>query len=91
MNGGEMLVRALEREGVHEIFTLHGGHLDAIFKACLEHNLRVIDTATATAAHGRRMGALSPASGGGDGDNRAGVTDAVTGASPTPISTIPMI
>ncbi|MEA2679514.1 MAG: hypothetical protein QOK03_1236, partial [Candidatus Binataceae bacterium] len=44
MNGGEMLVRALEREGVHEIFTLHGGHLDAIFKACLEHNLRVIDT-----------------------------------------------
>jgi len=44
INGGEMLVRALEREGVHEIFTLHGGHLDAIFKACLEHNLRVIDT-----------------------------------------------
>ena len=29
MNGGEMLVRALEREGVHEIVTLHGGHLDA--------------------------------------------------------------
>jgi hypothetical protein len=29
INGGEMLVRALEREGVHEIVTLHGGHLDA--------------------------------------------------------------
>jgi hypothetical protein len=29
INGGVMLVRALEREGTHEIFTLHGGHLDA--------------------------------------------------------------
>ena len=29
INGGKMLVRALEREGVYEIVTLHGGHLDA--------------------------------------------------------------
>jgi acetolactate synthase-1/2/3 large subunit len=54
INGGEMLVRALEREGVHEIFALHGGHLDAIFKACLEHGLRVIDTRHGWAwCHGR--------------------------------------
>src|ERR1700683_2591102 len=44
INGGEMLVRALEREGVHDVFALHGGHLDAIFGACREHNFRVIDT-----------------------------------------------
>jgi acetolactate synthase-1/2/3 large subunit len=44
INGGEMLVRALEREGVGEVFTLHGGHLDAIFDACLKHKLRVVDT-----------------------------------------------
>ena len=44
INGGEMVVRALEGEGVREVFTLHGGHLDAIFDACLKHNFRVIDT-----------------------------------------------
>ena len=33
IDGGEMTVRALEREGVHEIFTLHGGHLDSIYAA----------------------------------------------------------
>jgi acetolactate synthase I/II/III large subunit len=27
VSGGEMLVRALEREGVHDGFTLYGGHL----------------------------------------------------------------
>ena len=33
IDGGEMLVRTLENEGVREIFTLHGGHLDAIYAA----------------------------------------------------------
>src|SRR5436190_24231250 len=81
INGGEMLVRTLEREGVHEVFALHGGHLDAIFKSCLEHNLRVIDTrheqaaahmadgwARATGRPGVAMVTAGP-----------GVTDAVTG------------
>ena len=27
IDGGEMMVRALEREGVREVFTLHGGRL----------------------------------------------------------------
>ncbi len=44
IDGGEMLVRALERESVHEIFTLHGGHLDAIYAAAAAHGFRVIDT-----------------------------------------------
>src|SRR5260370_41676813 len=44
IDGGEMLVRALEAEGVREIFTLHGGHLDAIYAACGRHDFRVIDT-----------------------------------------------
>ena len=44
IDGGEMIVRALEREGVHEVFTLHGGHLDAIYAACMRHGFRVIDT-----------------------------------------------
>ncbi len=34
VDGGEMLVRVLEQEGVKQIFGLHGGHVDPIFQAC---------------------------------------------------------
>ena len=44
IDGGEMLVRVLEQEGIHEVFTLHGGHLDAIYQAARGRNLRWIDT-----------------------------------------------
>lgn len=44
IDGGEMLVRVLEQEGIREIFTLHGGHLDAIYQAALDHRIRLIDT-----------------------------------------------
>ncbi|MGH7859079.1 MAG: thiamine pyrophosphate-binding protein, partial [Candidatus Binatia bacterium] len=39
-----MLIRVLEQEGIREIFTLHGGHLDAIYQAALDHGMRLIDT-----------------------------------------------
>jgi len=93
INGGEMLVRALEREGVHEVFTLHGGHLDAIFGACREHDLRVIDTrheqAAAHMADGwarttGRPGVAMVTAG-------PGVTDAVTGVANAYLDAIPMI
>jgi len=93
INGGEMLVRALEREGVHDCFALHGGHLDAIFKACHEHNLRVIDTrheqAAAHMADGwarttGRPGVAMVTAG-------PGVTDAVTGVANAYLDAIPMI
>jgi thiamine pyrophosphate-dependent acetolactate synthase large subunit-like protein len=93
INGGEMLVRALERENVHEIFALHGGHLDAIFKACREHDFRVIDTrheqaaahmadgwARATGRPGVAMVTAGP-----------GVTDAVTGVANAYLDAIPMV
>jgi acetolactate synthase-1/2/3 large subunit len=44
IDGGEMLVRVLEQEGIREVFTLHGGHLDAIYQAARGHSLRWIDT-----------------------------------------------
>ncbi|HJN92795.1 MAG TPA: thiamine pyrophosphate-binding protein, partial [Dehalococcoidia bacterium] len=44
IDGGEMLVRVLRQEGVTELFTLHGGHLDAIYQAALDYDLRLIDT-----------------------------------------------
>jgi len=93
INGGEMLVRALERESVRNVFALHGGHLDAIFKACREHDLHVIDTrheqaaahmadgwARATGQPGVAMVTAGP-----------GVTDAVTGVANAYLDAIPMI
>jgi len=93
INGGEMLVRALEREDVRVVFALHGGHLDAVFKACLEHNLRVIDTrheqAAAHMADGwarttGRPGVAMVTAG-------PGVTDAVTGVANAYLDAIPMV
>jgi len=93
INGGEMLVRALEREGVHDVFALHGGHLDAIFRACREHNFRVIDTrheqAAAHMADGwarttGRPGVAMVTAG-------PGVTDAVTGVANAYLDAIPMV
>jgi acetolactate synthase-1/2/3 large subunit len=39
-----MLVRVLQQAGIDTLFTLHGGHLDAIFQAAVEQGLRLIDT-----------------------------------------------
>lgn len=44
IDGGEMVVRMLEREGVENVFALIGGHIDPIFQACHDHGIRIIDT-----------------------------------------------
>ncbi|HJX61725.1 MAG TPA: thiamine pyrophosphate-binding protein, partial [Dehalococcoidia bacterium] len=44
IHGGEMVVRALEREGVRELFTLAGEHIDPVLEAASAHGLRIIDT-----------------------------------------------
>jgi acetolactate synthase-1/2/3 large subunit len=44
VDGGELLVRMLERGGIREFFTLHGGHLDSILMAARQHGFRLIDT-----------------------------------------------
>ena len=93
IDGGEMLVRALEREGVREIFTLHGGHLDAIYASCSRHGFRVIDTrheqaaahmadgwARTTGRPGVAVVTVGP-----------GITDAVTGVANAFMDSIPMI
>ena len=50
INGGEMLVRVLEKEGVRQIYGLHGGHIDPIFQACANHNITIYDTRHEAAA-----------------------------------------
>ncbi len=50
INGGELLVRTLIAAGVKDAFVLHGGHLDPIFQACLDHDLHLVDTRHEAAA-----------------------------------------
>ena len=50
VDGGELLVRALETAGVEELFVLSGGHLDPIFMAAADHGLRITDTRHEAAA-----------------------------------------
>lgn len=44
IDGGELFARMLERQGVANVFALHGGHIDPIFQACYDHGIRIIDT-----------------------------------------------
>jgi acetolactate synthase-1/2/3 large subunit len=43
VDGGELFVRTLEAAGVDTLFTLHGGHLDAIYQALRERPIRLVD------------------------------------------------
>ena len=93
IDGGEMLVRALTREGVGEIFTLHGGHLDAIYGACMRHAIRVIDTRHEQAAAHMADGWARTTGRPGVAVVTAGpgVTDAVTGVANAYMDSIPMV
>lgn len=44
IDGGELFVRTLEGAGIRTIFTLHGGHLDAIYQAARGRGIRLVDT-----------------------------------------------
>ena len=43
VDGGDLVARAIKYEGVDTIFTLCGGHVQAIYDSCLDENVRVID------------------------------------------------
>jgi len=93
IDGGEMLIRVLKQQGIKEIFTLHGGHLDAIFQAALDHEIRLIDTrheqAAGHAADGwarttGRPGVAIVTAG-------PGVTDIVTGVANAYLDCVPIL
>ncbi len=80
VDGGDLVVRAIKQEGVDAIFTLCGGHIQAIYDACLDENVRIIDVrheqAAGHAAEGysratRRCGVAVVTAG-------PGVTDCIT-------------
>lgn len=44
VHGGRLLAQALKRHGVEVVFTLCGGHIQAIYDGCIDEGIRVIDT-----------------------------------------------
>lgn len=93
VDGGELLVRMLVREGIRDLFVLHGGHLDAIFQAAKRHGLRLIDVrheqAAGHAADGwarttGRPGVALVTAG-------PGVTDVVTGVANAYLDCVPIV
>src|SRR5947207_278469 len=43
VHGGRLVARALKRHGTSHLFTLCGGHIQAIYDGCLDENIRVVD------------------------------------------------
>lgn len=50
INGGDLVVRTLKKAGVDTLFSLHGAHIDTIFQACVDQDIRLIDTRHEAAA-----------------------------------------
>jgi len=59
VHGGWLVAKTLHELGVREIFSLSGGHINPIYDACVDFNIRIIDThheqgaAMAADAYGR--------------------------------------
>jgi acetolactate synthase-1/2/3 large subunit len=93
IHGGEMIARVLQQEGIKEVFTLHGGHIDPILEACDRLGFRIIDVRhEQAAAHmadgwarttGRLAVCLVTAG--------PGITDAVTGIANAYMDCVPML
>jgi len=44
IDGGTLFIRTLRRADIDTLFCLHGGHLDPIFQAAVDEDMRLIDT-----------------------------------------------
>ena len=43
LSGGQLVAKSLKAEGVTHVFTLCGGHVTPIYKACADEGMRIID------------------------------------------------
>src|ERR1700749_4655538 len=43
VHGGRLVAQALKRHGATHLFTLCGGHIQAIYDGCLDEGIRVVD------------------------------------------------
>ena len=93
VDGGELVGRMLVREGVKQVYALHGGHIDTIFQACVDHGIKIYDTrheqaaghmADAYARLTGRPGVVLVTAG-------PGVTDVVTAVANAHLDAVPMV
>src|SRR5690606_17830444 len=93
VHGGRLVARALKRHGIDHVFTLCGGHIQAIYDGCLDEGIRVVDTRhQQTAGHAAdgyarvtgRPGVCLVTAG-------PGVTDAVTAVANAQRASVPMV
>jgi len=93
IHGGEMVVRALEREGIRELFALAGEHIDPILHAASAHGFRIIDTRHEQAAGHMADGWARTTGRPGVAVVTAGpgVTDVVTAVANAYVDAVPML
>jgi acetolactate synthase-1/2/3 large subunit len=93
VHGGRIVAQALKRHGTTHLFTLCGGHIQAIYDGCLDEGIRVIDVRhEQTAGHAAdgmarmtgRPGVCAVTAG-------PGVTDVVTAVANAQRAAIPMV
>ncbi len=93
VHGGRLVSKALRRHGTTHLFTLCGGHIQAIYDGCLDDEIRVVDVRhEQTAGHAAdgyarvtgRPGVCAVTAG-------PGVTDVVTAVANAQRAGIPMI
>ncbi len=92
-HGGRLVARALKRHGTSHLFTLCGGHIQAIYDGCLDEGIRVVDVRhEQTAGHAAdgwarmtgKPGVCAVTAG-------PGVTDVVTAVANAQRAQVPMI
>jgi len=92
-HGGKLVAKALARHGTTHLFTLCGGHIQAIYDGCLDEGIRVVDVRhEQTAGHAAdgyarvtgKPGVCAVTAG-------PGVTDVVTAAANAQRAGIPML
>lgn len=92
-HGGRLVAQALKRHGITHLFTLCGGHIQAIYDGCLDEEIRVVDVRhEQTAGHAAdgyarvtgKPGVCAVTAG-------PGVTDVVTAVANAQRAGIPMV
>ncbi|HEY4118731.1 MAG TPA: thiamine pyrophosphate-binding protein [Byssovorax sp.] len=93
VHGGRLVSKALARHGVKHLFTLCGGHIQAIYDGCLDDGIRVVDVrheqtaGHAADAYSRMTGTVGVCA----VTAGPGVTDTVTAVANAQRAAVPMI
>ncbi len=93
LTGGQLVAKALKREGVRALFTLAGGHIMDIYNGCVDEGIRIIDVRhEQTAVHAAEAWTrLTGVTGVAAVTAGPGVTDAVTGVANAFRNQVPIV